>query len=103
MKKTIDVSIPHRLTRDEARSRLRNGVARYRSDKNAQLASIEENWNDYRMDFKVTALSQSITGRLDVEEEAIKLSVDLPWIFAALAGKIKAQIEQQGRRLLEKK
>ena len=33
MRKTIDVSIPHRLTRDEARSRLQDGAARLSAQK----------------------------------------------------------------------
>ncbi len=105
MKKTIDVSIPHRLTRDEARSRLREGAGRIQSHFAAgtQLAQVSQTWQDYHSDFRFTAMGQSITGRMDVEADAIKLSVDVPWIFAMLGDKIRARIEQEGRKLLAAK
>ncbi len=105
MKKTIDVSIPHRLTRDEARARLREGGTRIQSQfaGGGKLAQVHENWQDFRNDFRFTAMGQSITGRMDVEADAIKLSVDVPWIFAMLTDKIRARIEQEGRKLLAKK
>ena len=101
--KTIDVSIPHRLGRDEARDRLKSGVERLQSQFGGQVAQIQHTWNDYRADFAFSAMGQGITGRLNVEEQAIKLSVDVPWMLAVLADKIKGKIEQEGRKLLERK
>jgi putative polyhydroxyalkanoate system protein len=101
--KTIDVSIPHRLGRDEARTRLKSGVERLQSQFGGQVAQIQHTWSDYRADFAFAAMGQGITGRLNVEDEAIKLSVDVPWMLAVLADKIKGKIESEGKRLLEKK
>lgn len=107
MRKTIDVSIPHRLTRDEARSRLREGAVRlqthFAGSPAGQVAQVSENWQDYRNDFRFTAMGQSITGRMDVEADAIKLSVDVPWVFAVFADKVRGRIEQEARKLLAKK
>lgn len=106
MRKTIDVSIPHRLTRDEARTRLREGAARLQSQfaGSAQpVAQVHQDWQDYHNNFRFTALGQSITGRMDVEADCIRLSVDVPWMFAMLADTIRGRIEQEGRKLLEKK
>ena len=102
--KTIDVSIPHRLGRDEARTRLKSGVERLQSQfGGGQVAQIQHTWSEYRADFAFSAMGQGITGRMNVEEEMIKLSVDVPWMLAVLADKIKGKIEQEGRKLLEKK
>ena len=106
MRKTIDVSIPHRLTRDEARTRLRDGAARLQAQlagSGQPVAQVHEAWQDYRNDFRFTALGQSITGRMDVEADCIRLSVDVPWVFAMIADKLRGRIEQEGRKLLEKK
>jgi hypothetical protein len=101
--KTIDVSIPHRLGRDEARTRLKTGVERLQSQFNGQVAQVQHTWSEYRADFAFSAMGQGITGRMNVEDDAIKLSVDVPWMLAILADKIKGKIEQEGRKLLEKK
>jgi hypothetical protein len=101
--KTIDVSIPHRLGREEARTRLKSGVERLQSQFGGQVAQIQHTWTDYRADFAFSTMGQGITGRMNVEDEAIKLSVDLPWMLAVLADKIRGRIEQEGRKLLERK
>jgi hypothetical protein len=103
MRKTIDVSIPHRLGRDEARQRLKDGAERLRAQFGGQVAQVQETWQDYHADFTFSAMGQGITGRMDVEAEAIKLSVDVPWMLAMLADKIRGRIEAEGRKLLEKK
>ena len=102
-RKTIDVTIPHRLTRDEARQRLQSGIARVRGQQFAQFAQVQERWSDYHMDAQVSAMGQTITGRVDVEADCVKLALDLPWLMAVFAEKIRGQIQAEGRKMLEKK
>src|SRR3954468_6393744 len=101
--KTIDVAIPHQLGRAQARSRLQAGAERLRAQFGGQAANVQETWTGDRCEFKFSAMGQSLTGRLDVEDAAVKLSVDLPWMLAMIADKIRGRIEQEGRKLLEKK
>jgi putative polyhydroxyalkanoate system protein len=101
--KTITVSIPSRLGQAETKRRLEEGMRHLRTQYAGKIASVEETWTGDRMDFKVGALGQSLTGRLDVQAESVKVEIDLPWLLAAFADKIKAEIEQRGRKLLERK
>lgn len=109
MSKTIDVSIPHRLSRDEARSRLRDGAARLQAQfaggtgGGVPVAQVHQSWHDYHNDFQFTAMGQSIAGRMDVEPDCIRLSVDVPWMLGMIAETIRGHIEQETRKLLEKK
>jgi hypothetical protein len=101
--KTIDVSIPHQLGREQAKARLQNGAERLGAQFGGQVAQVHQTWTDYHADFRFTAMGQTIAGRMDVEDAAIKLSVDVPWMLGMLADKIRGRIEQEGRKLLEKK
>jgi hypothetical protein len=104
--KTIDVSIPHRLTRDEARQRLRDGAAKLQAQfagAGQPVAQVSEAWRDYHNDFRFTAMGQSISGRMDVEPACIRLSVDVPWMLAMFGDAVRGRIEQEARKLLEKK
>ena len=101
--KAMKVSIPHRLSREEAARRLRTGISDFRTQYASKLAQMDERWTDDHMDFKAAAFGQSITGRIDVRDNAVDLELDLPWLFAVLAEKIKGQVQQAGQRLLEKK
>jgi hypothetical protein len=101
--KSLKVSIPHRLSREEASRRLQTGISDLRRQYAANLAQVDERWAGDHLDFKASAFGQSLSGRLDVRDNAVDLEIDLPWLFAVLAEKIKGQVQQAGQKLLEKK
>ena len=101
--KTITITIPHRLTQAEARSRLQKGLADLKAQHAASIAQVSETWSGDQMSFKLTTMGQSITGRVDVQPSAVKLDIDLPWLLAAFAEKFRPRIEQEGRKMLEEK
>ena len=101
--KTISISIPHRLTQEEARSRLQKGLTDLKAQHAASIAQVSETWNGNQMSFRLTAMGQAITGRVDVLPSTIKLDIDLPWLLAAFAEKFRPRIEQEGRKMLEEK
>ena len=101
--KSIKVAIPHRLSREEATRRLQTGFADFRRQYASSLAQMDDRWTGDHMDFKASAFGQSITGRIDVRDTSVDVEVDLPWLFAVLAEKIKVQVQQAGQKLLEKK
>ncbi len=105
MRKTLDVTIPHQLSREEAKVRIVSGVARLHTQLGPAVTAqhFEQMWQDYRMTFKVTASGQSINGWVDVEADALKVSIDLPWILAVFADVIRGRVSDEGRKLLEKK
>ena len=101
--KSIKISIPHKLPRAEARQRLETGFTDLRKQYASNIAQVDDRWTGDHMDFKASAFGQSITGRVDVRDSTVDLEVDLPWLFAVLADKIKGQVVQAGQKLLEKK
>ena len=101
--KSIKIAIPHRLSRQEATQRLQTGFADFRRQYASILAQMEDRWSGDHMDFKASAFGQAVTGRIDVRDSSVDVEVDLPWLFAVLAEKIKGQVQQAGQKLLEKK
>jgi hypothetical protein len=55
------------------------------------------------MSFRVGAMGQTVTGHLEVLDDAVRVEVQLPWILAVVAEKAKAFIQKQGNLMLEKK
>jgi hypothetical protein len=102
MRKPVVVTIPHQLGRDEARRRLENGMGQVRSQLAGVGASVENHWTDDRMTFDVAVLAQTISGRIDVGDNEVRLEVDLPWMLAMLAEKITGRIARQGTLMLTK-
>ena len=102
MSKPISVTISHNLTRQEAVRRLKTGLERLRA-KGGPVAKIEDTWEGDRMAFKASVLLQTVTGRVDVMDEAVRIEVDLPWLLARISGKVRTQIEQRGTKMLRHK
>ena len=103
MSKTIHISLPHQLTPAEVKSRLAKGITDFRASPMSKMAALSESWQGDVMHLSASAMSQTITGRITVMDKSVEIDVDLPLIFALLAGRVKGEIEQQGRKLLEKK
>jgi Putative polyhydroxyalkanoic acid system protein (PHA_gran_rgn) len=94
------VIVPHQLGRRAARDRLERGLDRIRSEVAAFATVVESNWIGDRLTFLVRSIGQTIGGRMDVLEDAVRVEVDLPWIMTLVAEKIVTRIQQTGARLL---
>ena len=96
----LTLSVPHQLTRAEAKRRIQDGVAQFQQQYGSMVGPIEHRWDGDTLDFKVTGGGQTVTGQASVDDHAVHVIVALPWMLAMLAGSFKKQIEQQGRHLL---
>jgi len=100
MSRSISLTIPHRLTEAEVRRRIEKCIADAQRDHAGKFSRLEHSWNENHLDFNVGILGQSITGAVDVHPSDVVVHVDLPWLLASLADKIKPQIESQADKLL---
>jgi hypothetical protein len=62
----------------------------------------EQTWTNNRLQFRLSALGQSATGTIDVEEDHARLEVTLPWLLAQVAKKIQSAVQKQGTLMLGK-
>jgi hypothetical protein len=103
MSKPVVVQIPHRLGREEAIRRLKNGFGNARAAFGSQFEVTQETWTDQRLDFQAKVLGQATGGAIDVAEDHVRIELQLPWMLGMIAEQAKALIERQGQLLLEKK
>jgi Putative polyhydroxyalkanoic acid system protein (PHA_gran_rgn) len=103
MSEPLIVTIPHRLGKDEALRRIKDGLGRAHSEF-ARLLTIEnETWDNDRLTFRVKALGQRASGTIDVYEGAVRLEVTLPWLLARFAHAVQRVVGHKGQLMLEKK
>lgn len=100
MKKPVIVNLPHQHTKAEALKRIREGLQKVKPQLASFSSSLEEEWQGDEMSFRMTAIGQSITGRIAVMDDSVRVEVDLPWILAAIAEKVRGQIEKKGSQIL---
>jgi putative polyhydroxyalkanoic acid system protein len=103
MSKPLVVSIPHRLGKDEAVRRLKSGIVKARTDYGHLFSVQEETWSGDRLQFRISALGQAVSGTIDVQESQVNLEVFLPWLLAKLAAAIQPMVRKEGTLMLEKK
>jgi hypothetical protein len=97
----ITVTISHRLGRDEAKRRIENGLSATRTELGAYVRSLDYSWDEYTLSFRVSALMQTITGRIEVYEEFVRLDLVLPALLQLAAKRIIGKFKNRGAALLE--
>lgn len=103
MSAPLVVMLPHRLGKQEAVRRLKNGLGSARTNFGHLLTIDEETWNGDTVKFSIRALGQSAAGTIDVLEDQLRLAVTLPWLLAKLSERFIPAIRKEGALLLEKK
>lgn len=103
MSKPLIVTVPHQLGRAEARRRLESGIGHLKAKFGDKVSSVTDAWTGDRLDVRVVALGQSADAQLDVEEDHVRVEVQLPWMLAMIAEKAKGLIQKEGTLLLAKK
>jgi hypothetical protein len=103
MKKPITVTLPNRHSKLEAKRRIREGLDQL-TPQLAGLGSITaDDWNEDELKFHMKAMTQEVTGRLQVSDESVIIEVYLPWFLQAIAEKVRGQIQKNATRILIEK
>ena len=103
MSEPLIVVIPHRVGKDEALRRIKEGLGRAKTEFAWLLSLEQEVWTADRLIFSAAALGQRASGTIDVYETAVRLEVTLPWLLARFAHAVQRVIGQKGQLMLEKK
>lgn len=102
MSAPLVVSIPHNLGKEEAVRRLKTGLTRAATSVPV-LKVDEERWDGDQMIFRVRALGQAASGRIDVGDANVRVEVVLPWLLQRFADMAQNAIRNRGQLLLTKK
>jgi hypothetical protein len=103
MSDLVTVTVGHRLGKDEAVRRLKEGLSRTKGQI-GQLISIErENWQGNTLHFQMRALGQAAAGTIEVLDDVLEISVSLPWLLGKAAKALLPTLRKEATLLLEKK
>jgi Putative polyhydroxyalkanoic acid system protein (PHA_gran_rgn) len=100
MTQPIEVDLPHSLGKDEARRRIANNIHKLQ-DHIPGGAQVHSGWVGDQLNLDITAMSQSLTATIDVEETKVHLKVLVPPMLGMFAGLIQAALQKKGSVLLE--
>ena len=100
MKKPVIVTLPHQHTKDEAIKRIREGLEKMKPQMAPYISSLEEEWRGDDLHFHLVAMKQTVSGRIHIMDDSVRVEVDLPWILTAIAEMVRGQIVERGSKIL---
>ena len=101
MAEPLVVIVPHRLGRQAAKERLQRGLGEVRGRLAlVGAASVEETWSGDEMSFRVAALGQVASGRIEIQDASARVEVHLPGMLGWLGRRIAERIRRDGAALL---
>ncbi len=105
MPRPVTVTISHDLGKEEARRRLTEGFDKLRGAMSGGfLFAFAQDWTaPDQLSFSAKGLGQTITGKIDIFPQHVRIEAMLPGLLAAIAETITGRMEKEGRLLLEKK
>jgi hypothetical protein len=96
----IEVDLPHKLGKDEARRRIANNLHRLHEHIPGG-AHVESGWAGDQLSLSVQALGEAVHATIDVEDALVHLKVLLPGMLGMFAGPVQAVLRNKGDLLLE--
>lgn len=99
MQQPIQVDLPHKLGREEARRRIAGNIHKLENQIPGG-AQVQSSWQGDELRLAVKAMGQSIDADIMVEESIVRCKLMLPPMLAMLARPIEAMLRSKGSDLL---
>lgn len=99
MNQPINVDLPHKLGREEARRRIAANIHKLEQQIPGG-AQVQSSWQGDRLKLAVQAMGQSVEGDIHVDEAVVHCKLMLPPMLAMLARPIEAMLRNKGGDLL---
>ena len=100
MTQPIEVDLPHKLGKDEARRRIANNIHKLQEHIPGG-AQVQTGWTGDQLNLDVAAMGQSVTATIEVMDDKVRLKVLLPPMLGMFAGLIQGALQKKGGVLLE--
>ncbi len=94
------VSVPHTLTKDEARSRLERFAEMLESKFANQVSDLQQSWEGDTLKFHFKSYGIPLDGGITVADNALNVAGDLPFTAMMFKGKIESAIREQLERMV---
>jgi hypothetical protein len=100
MSQPIELDLPHKLGREEARRRIAANIGSLERHIPGG-AQVQSAWSGDTLNLSVAAMGEQIAGTLEVREATVHVKLALPGMLGMFSGVIAGALKSQGGRLLE--
>lgn len=100
MSRSISMTFPHDLGVAEAKRRISERFDVLKREYVDKVGQAEMVWVVDVANLRVAALGQTATAEIDVKPAEIRVEVHLPWLLAAMAGKVEKLLKNNAQDTL---
>ena len=100
MERPVEVELPQKLGRDEARRRIAGNLHKLHEHIPGGAAQVQSNWSGDHLNLDITAMGQKVAAVIEVEDTKVRCRVILPGMLAFFGGAIEAALNRKGSDLL---
>ena len=97
---SLDFSIPHKLTQEEALKRIKHLLSDAKRDHSDKIDKLEEHWEGNKGTFSFSAKGYDISGELIVQPDSIEIHSKVPFALTLFKGMITGMITNKATELL---
>src|SRR5688500_11718369 len=94
------VTVPHQLTKDDARSRLERFVELLQTKFEGKVSDLNQSWEGDTLKFSFKTYGIQLSGGIAVDDNELKLDGELPFAAMMFRGKIESDIKEQLERIV---
>jgi Putative polyhydroxyalkanoic acid system protein (PHA_gran_rgn) len=95
-----NVTVPHRLGKDEAKHRLSGLLPGLRREFAGMISDLQERWEGDALQFGFKARGFSVTGAADVRPDVVSVDYNLPLLARPFKGQFESGIRERLGELL---
>jgi len=100
MDRPIEVDLPHKLGKEEARRRIAGNVHKLQDHIPGGATHVESMWVGDALNLNVHAMGQAIQAEITVQDAIVRCKVMLPGMLGLFAKPIEAALSRKGSDLL---
>jgi hypothetical protein len=98
---SLNLSLPHSLSPEEAAARIRNLVGEMRVAHPEYARDIRESWDGLVGRFEGSVMGFTVSGEVAVTSGAVEIAVSYPFMASPFKGKIESMIRETGEKILK--
>lgn len=97
---SLKLSVPHRLSQEDASNRLRNFITEMKAQYGKQAQNVQESWSGNTGKFSFEVMGMAIAGVLDIAPGEVLMEAQIPMAALPFKGRIESQIRDKITSLL---
>ena len=97
---SLSLTIPHALGQEEAITRMKNESKAALEAFGDRVKNVKEEWDGNRVNFSFSAMSFSIEGNMEVNQDNVAMTAKLPMAAFMFKGMIEQRLRERFQEVL---